>query len=318
MTRTTRGHGTIVLGERDHEILLFVGLMGAGVTVEHLTLAFFTGADRARVRTRQLVRAGYLESWLIDSRIPRVLTLSAAGLAHAKAQFGELAPRLFRARPVQALALAHASAVVWSRMYLAALSEAGLLSVGLSPASQNAALCDVQEHRINGISQRSAELVRFVAPHEPDFARFGFARFGLRPDGLAEVAPRDLGHPTGGRAGDENQPSLIALEVDLGTEVLDTIRSKVERYTRAFADRALDEVWFFADGGRQRLTSLARVVEGARGALICRIVEYKWTQERPIVPPVALLAYDATTLVYDQHAGEGARREAAHSRGLKP
>lgn len=279
MRRSTTVKSGFVLTERDNEMLVFVGLMGLGVTTEHLAAAFFAGADRARRRTKQLVDAGLLESWLVDSRAPRVLTLSSRGLAQVVTTSPDLAARVRRGKPVQAQALRHASAVIWARMTFASLAEQGQLwleSTGrrkmlccppLAPSSPGVAppLASPTPAGQPAILRHAVELRRFVAAHEPDLARFGFGRFGLRPDGIAEV----------GVVGDLNHTIVIALEIDLGTEGLDVIRSKLSRYEQAYAARALDEVWLFADGGSQRLKNLARECDVERGGLVCRVVEQR-------------------------------------------
>lgn len=319
MRRSTTGQSSIVLTERDNEMLIFVGLMGLGVTTEHLAAAFFAGADRARRRTKQLVDAGLLESWLVDSRAPRVLTLSARGLAHVVATSPDLAARVRRGKPVQAQALRHASAVIWARMTFASLADTGQLwveSTGhrkmlccATPASLGVApsLAAPTPAAQPDILRRAVELRRFVASHEPDMARFGFGRFGLRPDGIAEV----------GVVGDLNHTIVIALEVDQGTEGLDVIRSKLSRYSEAYAARALDEVWLFADGGSQRLMNLAQEVTSARGGLGCRVVKQDLTRGGTgrNAPPHSVLG-KPTPLATCQYGGGVGSGEVPGSEGM--
>src|SRR5688572_23286116 len=84
---------TVVLTERDLDLLTFVGLVGYA-SQDQLAGEFFTSRDRCRRRTRQLVDVGYLRITLVDSRAPYLLSLTSSGLRVLEAERPEVAERV--------------------------------------------------------------------------------------------------------------------------------------------------------------------------------------------------------------------------------
>src|SRR3989338_7001549 len=158
MTRGRRARRArpVVLTERDHQLLLVLGLVGYAST-EQLCREFFPSLDRCRRRLRALFDARYIAITIAASTASNLISLTRLGQAALEVTLPEAAEGTRLAGAIRLAGVPHHLGVVDTRLYLAAL-------------------CRAHGH----------ELIAWSGPGSRRVEALGLE--GVRPDGLAEIS----------------------------------------------------------------------------------------------------------------------------------
>lgn len=255
--------------DRDVQIMMFIGVMRY-VTSRQVALEFFPSEDRANQRIRKLRDAKYIAVTIAGPHQPQILSLTAKGVQAVAEVDAGLAGRFRLPGTLRAAGLDHHFGIVGVRQYLAKLAGA-------------------KGQRVVCWSNAGGEL------HQ----EAGLEHLKLVPDALV-----DLG------VGDNGDTMLrLAVEFDIGGEVLDVIRRKAARYVRALAEGLVDEVWFVAGGQQQRLANVAATL--LRGGLGdgARLFPHAHVLARPVLDP--------PPMVGAQEWAVGPNSVCAHNRNIR-
>jgi len=236
------------LTERDRDILALVGRCRY-LSSRQLASEFFPSSDRCRRRLRQLYDVGLVRVTLAGSTTPNLVSLTSKGVRAVAERDPELAARLQLPGAISLSGVRHHLGVADSRFYLAAL-------------------CAARGDELQRWSNNGGALGR----------ELGLPRWGLEPDGLAELrVPGGLWR--------------LAIEVDCGTETRRVLAGKFRRYAEVVeAELVLGELWVVVDAGETRLGLVSELLEGAGLAELTRVMPLPHCQARPVRPPLRRLA----------------------------
>lgn len=256
ITRGERAGGQpFALLERDQDVLLLIGLVGYLSTAQ-VARELFPSEDRARRRLRRLFDARLVTITIASSTAPNLVSLTPQGRNLVLERHPDLAARLTLPGTIRLAGVAHHLAVVDARLYLAALG------------------------RLTG-----SPLLAWSNAHGDLVRRLGFPRFGLVPDGVAELA----------RGQDVFR---VAVEVDRGTEgVSGALSAKLARYLAVLSERVVGELWLVVDAGASRARTLAEAVHRAGLGRETRVVEREHLLSRPVQMPPARVQSETGTHV---------------------
>ena len=236
------------LTERDFDLLALVGSCRYLSTTQ-VASEFFPSTDRCRRRLRQLYDGGLLRVTLAGSTVPNLLSLTSAGVSVVGERDPELEARLRLPGAIALSGIRHHLGIVDVRLYLTALAA------------------------------MRGHLLRRWTGGGGAFARdLDLPRFGLTPDGLAELE-------VVGRSW------RLAVEVDCGTETRRVLQAKLVRYAAVFeAELDLGELWVVVDAGAARERLLHELVLEAGLGERTRLMPLPHCQARPVRPPLGRAA----------------------------
>lgn len=246
-SRTERGKDRpIEITDRDEEAMIFTGL-NRYVSLTQLALDRFPSEDRCRRRVRALFNSAYLTITLVSSTRPNLISLTRKGLAFLESRHPELAGDLRLAGLMRLAGIDHHLAIVDARLYAAALGEV-----------------------------RGAPLIRWSNAGGSLHRELGLLDLHLVPDGLAAYSVSSPGDTT------SNSSIVVAVEADLSTEPLNTIRRKLERYAIVAKQSRLDALWFLVVGGLERQRNIERLVTEAGLSEWARVLSHEHVLTRPV------------------------------------
>ena len=237
------------------------------VTSRQIALEFFPTEDRANQRIRKLREAKYVAITIAGPHQPQILSLTARGVGAVAETDSNLAGQLRLPGTLRAAGLDHHHGINDVRLYLASLVAQ-------------------RGWRIACWSNAGGELHKGA----------GLLQLKLVPDALVDI---DAEH------GDA--VFRLAVEFDTGDEGLDVILRKAAKYARAQADGLVGELWFVADGQKQRLANVAATLLRAGLGDGARVFPHASVLARPVIAPPPMVG------AQDWASGPNSRRAHVHN-----
>jgi hypothetical protein len=143
-------------------------------------------------------------------------------------------------------------------------------TIRLAGVDHHLALVDARLFSVHLGARRGTPMTRWCGAGGHLAGELGLPAYHLEPDGIAEFAV------PGGSV-------FVAIEVDLGTESLDVLRSKFERYQCLAADGPVDALWLVASGGERRQQSISDLAERAGLGDWARVLPHSHVITRPVL-----------------------------------
>ncbi len=291
----SRNEKTVVaLQPRDVQLLACVGAMTYVTRSQLLRSGDWPSLDRLRRRVLRLVRGGLIEAISIGSTTEQLLRLTPRGLDSLRDVSPLAAQRVKLPRGgLRISSVPHRLAVVDTRLWLGALlSETAVKGDSVRTIGRFAPLARFGSPGAKRDIVRTSEcvggrLIVWAGPGAELQQQLHLPTLGLAPDGVAMIDFED-GHPkTKGQRG----RSVIALEIDLGTEGGRVVASRHAKYAPAIRTGRIHEVWWVVAGGQRRIDSIAKSAVAAGLGDVVRVFSHSLTVPRPArVPPPVLSA----------------------------
>jgi len=120
--------------------------------------------------------------------------------------------------------------------------------------------------------KRKFPLLQWAGPGSTIGSELGLTRYKLQPDGLAFFAS-------------EQVETVIALEVDTGSEPAKVLLGKLDRYIGVAAEGHIHSLWILNFAGERRGNTLLRLLKEADLDLWGKVFSHELVMMRPVQEP---------------------------------
>ena len=142
-------------------------------------------------------------------------------------------------------------------------------AINLSSLEHHLLLCDGRLFAAAWAERQKWRLRSSQQACPPKDRIVNLAAYRLRPDAIAQLE-------------EDGQVRVVAVEADTGTESLEVLQSKLERYQLVMADHQVQALWVLNGAGQQRHQGLERLAQEAGMDQRCMVLPRPLLTQRPM------------------------------------